>query len=94
MRGAERKAGSRNARDGAARRADVGEVRVPSMSAADEEQIRMRAYELYRERGGKVGDDMADWLRAEREYLEQATRAATDRTGQRTAMPRPSASHA
>ena len=31
----------------------------------------MRAYELYRERGGKVGDDMADWLQAEREYLER-----------------------
>jgi hypothetical protein len=39
---------------------------------AADEQIRMRAYELYRERGGKVGDDMTDWLRAEREYLEIA----------------------
>ena len=36
-----------------------------------QEQIRMRAYELYRERGGKVGDDMADWLQAEREYFER-----------------------
>ena len=33
-----------------------------------QEQIRLRAYELYRERGGRVGDDMADWLQAEREY--------------------------
>jgi hypothetical protein len=41
-----------------------------------EEQIRMRAYELYRERGGRVGDDMADWLRAEREYLENGSRGA------------------
>ena len=36
-----------------------------------QEQIRLRAYELYRERGGKVGDDMADWLQAEREYFER-----------------------
>ena len=35
-----------------------------------QEQIRLRAYELYRERGGKVGDDLADWLQAEREYFE------------------------
>ena len=35
-----------------------------------DEQIRIRAYEIYRERGGRVGDDMSDWLRAEREYLE------------------------
>jgi hypothetical protein len=36
-----------------------------------QEQIRLRAYELYRERGGKVGDDLADWLQAEREYFER-----------------------
>ena len=36
-----------------------------------QEQIRLRAYELYRERGGRVGDDMADWLQAEREYFER-----------------------
>jgi hypothetical protein len=41
-----------------------------SEGLAADEQIRMRAYALYRERGGKVGDDMGDWLRAEREYLE------------------------
>jgi len=35
-----------------------------------QKQIRLRAYELYRERGGTVGDDMSDWLQAEREYLE------------------------
>jgi hypothetical protein len=36
-----------------------------------EEHIRLRAYELYRERGGRVGDDLADWLQAEREYFER-----------------------
>ena len=41
-----------------------------------QEQIRLRAYELYRERDGKAGDDVADWLQAEREYLERVR--ATD----------------
>jgi hypothetical protein len=36
-------------------------------SRADEE-IRMRAYELYCERGEQAGDEMTDWLQAEREY--------------------------
>ena len=39
--------------------------------AAAESQIRRRAYDLYRERGGRVGGEMVDWLRAEREYLER-----------------------
>lgn len=54
---------------------------------AGDEQIRMRAYELYRERGGKVGDDMADWLRAECEYLERAPRTTS---ADRAAQPAPS----
>jgi hypothetical protein len=37
-----------------------------------DEQIRTRAYELYCERGCQDGDDMGDWLRAEREYLEHS----------------------
>lgn len=36
-----------------------------------DEQIRIRAYELYRERGNAPGDDLRDWLEAEREYSEQ-----------------------
>jgi hypothetical protein len=42
------------------------------VAARADEQIRMRAYEIYRERGQRVGDDMSDWLRAEREYLEHS----------------------
>lgn len=53
---------------------DQPAVSSASGPAADE-RIRMRAYELYRERGGRVGDDMADWLQAEREYLERAPKA-------------------
>jgi DUF2934 family protein len=30
--------------------------------------IRMRAYELYLERGDNPTDELGDWLRAEREY--------------------------
>jgi len=44
---------------------------LPSRSIPADEQIRMRAYELYRERDGRAGDDVADWLQAEREYLER-----------------------
>ena len=43
----------------------------PSSSAAsssgdDREEIRRRAYELYVSRGGSDGDDLSDWLEAER----------------------------
>lgn len=41
-----------------------------------DEQIRMRAHELYRERGGGIGDDMSDWLRAESELRGQFQRTA------------------
>jgi hypothetical protein len=34
------------------------------------EQIERRAYELYLERGGEDGGDLADWLVAERELTE------------------------
>jgi hypothetical protein len=32
-----------------------------------DEQIRLRAYELYVERGAQPNDDLRDWLQAERE---------------------------
>jgi hypothetical protein len=32
-----------------------------------DEQIRLRAYEMYLERGARPNDDLGDWLRAERE---------------------------
>jgi len=34
------------------------------------EQIRQRAYELYQQRGGTDGNDVEDWLAAEREFRE------------------------
>jgi len=36
-----------------------------------EERIRLRAYEIYLERGSQGGSDLDDWLRAEREILNR-----------------------
>ena len=49
--------------------AETGEVSVGN-SARDEE-IRRRAYEIYRERGEQPGRELDDWLQAESE-LERA----------------------
>jgi hypothetical protein len=35
------------------------------------EEIEVRAYEIYIERGATHGDDTADWLQAERELSEK-----------------------
>jgi hypothetical protein len=47
--------------------ADVEAVAQGDDQPALDERIRIRAYELYRQRGGASGDDMNDWLRAESE---------------------------
>jgi Protein of unknown function (DUF2934) len=50
--------------------ADMGapETRASSMgSEPSEEEIRMRAYRRYLERGGGDGQDFDDWLEAEKE---------------------------
>ena len=36
-------------------------------NAPTEDQIRLRAYEIYTERGGGDGNDADDWLQAEHE---------------------------
>ena len=45
-------------------------------NAAREDEIRLRAYEIYLQRGGEPGREMDDWLQAERELepgsLQQA----------------------
>ena len=52
--------------------ASQAEVDAPQIDEpAAQEQIRLRAYELYCERGGRAGDDVADWLQAESEYVER-----------------------
>jgi hypothetical protein len=50
--------------------ADMGapDTRASSMgSEPSEEEIRMRAYRRYLERGGGDGQDFDDWLEAEKE---------------------------
>jgi hypothetical protein len=64
------------------KRGETSEVRASAIhsdaenSSADQasshEQIRRRAYEIYLERGGFPGNELDDWLRAERE-LERAS---------------------
>jgi DUF2934 family protein len=49
---------------------------VPSSRNVDDSRIRERAYELYLQRGDGPGDDLDDWVRAEREF--QQTTDATD----------------
>src|SRR5260370_27309546 len=45
--------------------AETGEPSVKS--AVRDEEIRRRAYEIYRERGEQPGRELDDWLQAERE---------------------------
>jgi topoisomerase IA-like protein len=46
------------------------------MSDPQREQIARRAYEIYLQRGGKGGQDLDDWLQAEREIEESREKAA------------------
>ena len=39
--------------------------RLPDLTR--EQEIRARAYEIYLQRGGQPGDEVEDWLQAERE---------------------------
>lgn len=43
-----------------------------------EEQIRLRAYQIWRARGGFEGDPVSDWLKAERELIEERKRSLSD----------------
>ena len=73
MKERKKRSGSARARRETLAGPSQAEFHAPQIDQPEpQEQIRLRAYELYRERGGKVGEDMADWLQAEREYLERA----------------------
>jgi hypothetical protein len=39
----------------------------PKQRSVSEDDVRFRAYELYLQRGATPGDDVGDWLQAERE---------------------------
>lgn len=45
-----------------------------AMSNPTREQIALRAYQIYLERGGAPGNELEDWTRAERELLERSTK--------------------
>lgn len=50
------------------------ERRQPPESPTVEEAIRVRAYELFEERGHENGHDQEDWLRAEEEITGKKIR--------------------
>jgi hypothetical protein len=63
---------------------DSGETEQPEtedqvqdrlMDSLREERIRRRAYEMYLARGGGHGNDLEDWLQAERELTDQSEAA-------------------
>ena len=45
-----------------------------STDADLEECIRLRAYQLYEQRGRRAGHELEDWMRAEREFMEERAR--------------------
>jgi len=57
------------------RRRTAADQQAPA-PAPTAEEIAVRAYELFLERGGEHGKDVDDWLRAERELGRQTIEAA------------------
>ena len=63
-----------------ARRSEIFELPASSMRAQAEdasanrapshEEIRLRAYEIYLERNSLPGEELDDWLRAEKEAIQ------------------------
>ncbi len=53
------------------------ETTAHPIQAANElqEQIRLRAYELYEQRGGEDGRELDDWLQAEAEVTQSMKKA-------------------
>ncbi len=49
---------------------------TPSKESPSREEIERRAYEIYLERGGSHGQDLEDWLQAERDLGEKASKKA------------------
>ena len=52
-----------------------------------EQEIRIRAYELYLSRGGADGDDLSDWLEAERIVRSSRQRSDDELTEDRSSPP-------
>ena len=60
-------------------------------STPSDEEIRRRAHEIYLERGDLPGDEIDDWLRAERELQKVALFARDWNRVQQRAAPTPKA---
>ncbi len=80
--GAKKKAAKKGAKKKAAkktaRKKGAGKKAAKKKRAPTEEEIRRRAHEIYRERGGEHGADEEDWYRAERELAEEAEREESE----------------
>ena len=59
----------------APKRARATTAKSQPVAYLTDEQIRLRAYELYLQRDAAPGDPVADWLRAERELAAELTSA-------------------
>jgi DUF2934 family protein len=57
------------------RTSDRTAKKTASALTLDKDAIARRAYEIYLARGRAAGDAVADWLEAERELNQRATRA-------------------
>ena len=64
-------------------------VETSARSTPSNEEIRRRAYEIYLERGDLPGDEIDDWLRAERELQKIALFARDWNRVQQRAAPTP-----
>jgi len=51
-----------------------GSITQPESTPELLERIRIRAYELFEERGRHEGHEVEDWLQAEAEVLQQTTK--------------------
>jgi hypothetical protein len=68
---------ARTSASGAERKPSVRKSAAPTqpgdtMPRGTDEDIRVRAYQLYVERGREPGRAMDDWLRAEHEYRQKS----------------------
>ena len=56
---------------------DVQRKRVATADPKIEEEIRQRAYELYRKRGGFGGNPADDWMQATKDVLSRKAKAGS-----------------
>jgi len=54
----------------ATRRVELKQLKKPKQSTISESDLRHRAYEIYLKRGSNPGNEIGDWLQAERELKE------------------------